>query len=225
MRLPSRILRSTAFRFSIYFASLFALIALAAGWGIFAWVSDEFRERQASYISDMKDTLLTVARNEGFNGLRDVVVRKARVSPEAGIIYLLTDKSGGFIAGNIDEIPVFDGARFIAWRDLHLRNAWSEKPRHDVIYAAHDTFGYDRLADVSRRWQLADRRRRWGHHRSAARLVQWNRIRHGIYRSDRGGHWLAPRLARAAPNRRNIGGTRCRRQRAAAFACRAHTLG
>jgi signal transduction histidine kinase len=126
MRPQSRILRSTAFRFSIYFAGLFASIALAAGWAIFTWVSNEFRERQASYISDMKDTLLTVAHNGGFNALRDVVVRKARVSPEAGIIYLLTDKSGGFIAGNIDPIPTFAGTRIVPWRDLHLRNEWSD---------------------------------------------------------------------------------------------------
>jgi signal transduction histidine kinase len=126
MRLRSRILRSTAFRFSIYFAILFALIALVAGWGFFAWVSEEFHQRQASFIADMKDTLLTVARNEGFTGLRDVVVRKARISPDAGIIYLLTDKSGGFIAGNIDPIPIFGGTRFIPWRDLHLRTEWSD---------------------------------------------------------------------------------------------------
>ena len=126
MRLRSSILRGTAFRFSIYFAVLFALIALIAGWGFFAWVSGEFHQRQASFIADMKDTLLTVARNEGFAGLREVVLRKARVSPDAGIIYLLTDKSGGFIAGNIDPIPTFAGNRFIPWRDLSLRTAWSD---------------------------------------------------------------------------------------------------
>ena len=121
MRLPSSILHSTAFRFSIYFSGLFAVIALAAGWAIYVWVSNEFQDRQASYVSEMRDTLLTVAYNDGFNAMRDVIVRKARVSPEAGIIYLLTDKAGRFIAGNIEPIPTFDGTRFIPWDGLQLK--------------------------------------------------------------------------------------------------------
>jgi signal transduction histidine kinase len=126
MRPPSSVLHSTAFRFSIYFAGLFALIALSAGWGVYVWVSDEFQDRQDSYVSEMKDTLLTVAYNDGFNAARNVIARKARVSPEAGIIYLLTDKAGRLIAGNIDPIPTFEGTRFIPWQALHLKNVWSE---------------------------------------------------------------------------------------------------
>jgi signal transduction histidine kinase len=71
----------------------------------------------------MKDTLLTVATNNGFDALKDVIIRKARVSPEAGIIYVLTDPSGQFIAGNINPIPRFEGTRFIPWSDLSLRYA------------------------------------------------------------------------------------------------------
>jgi signal transduction histidine kinase len=149
MRPPSSILRSTAFRFSVYFSVLFGLIAAAVGWSVYVWVSNEFEDRQVSYVSDMKDTLLTVATNDGFDALKDVITRKARVSSEAGIIYLLTDTSGLFLAGNIDLVPRFEGTRFIPWSDLSLRNAWSEPTTPSGVTASWTplTDGYLLLGD------------------------------------------------------------------------------
>ena len=110
----------------MYFSVLFGVIAVAVGWSVYVWVSNEFEERQASYVSDMRDALLTVARNNGFDALKSVVARKSGISPEAGIVYLLCDEAGGFVAGNINPIPWFEGTRFVPWSNVELRNPWIE---------------------------------------------------------------------------------------------------
>ncbi len=110
----------------MYFSLLFGLIAVAVGWSVYAWVSNEFRERQVSYVADVRDALLTVASDNGFNALKSVVARKSGISPEAGIVYLLTDAEGRYIAGNINPIPRFEGSRFVPWSKVPLRNPWIE---------------------------------------------------------------------------------------------------
>lgn len=126
MSLANSIFRSTAFRLAITFSAFFAVISIAVGWSVFAWVSDEFKDRQDSYIADVKATLLAIADQGGFEALKSVVVPKARVSPEAGVVYLLTDEDGHFVAGNIDPLPRFEGTRFVPWAKVRLRQPWTE---------------------------------------------------------------------------------------------------
>lgn len=121
----SSVLHATAFRLALYFSSLFALIALAVGWSIYAWVSTEFQQRQSAYIADVKGTLRAIADRDGFEALKNVIVPKAKVSPEAGIVYLLTDEDGRFVAGNINTLPRFEGTRFLPWSQISLRHPWT----------------------------------------------------------------------------------------------------
>lgn len=130
MNRVTSVLHSTAFRLAVYFSILFALMALAVGWSIYAWVSKEFEQRQSAYIADAKGTLLAIAERDGFDDLKNVIVPKSKVSPEAGIVYLLTDESGSFVAGNIDPLPRFEGTRVLPWKTISLRHPWtgSSKP-------------------------------------------------------------------------------------------------
>lgn len=132
----SSVLRTTAFRLALCFSSLSALIAVAVGWSIYSWVSSEFQGRQSSYIADVKGTLLAIADRDGFEALKNVIVPKAKVSPEAGIVYLLTSDDGSFVAGNINPLPRFEGTRFLPWSQISLRHPWTGSAQPSGVFGS-----------------------------------------------------------------------------------------
>ena len=118
------ILKSTAVRFATIFVLIFAVTSGLACLAIYIWFTDELRDRQRSYIDDTRGTLQTVYRSGGLAGLRATVESKIAVAEEAGLLYLLTDRSGKFLAGNIREMPRFEGTKVFAWQDIPLVNPW-----------------------------------------------------------------------------------------------------
>lgn len=132
----SSVFRTTAFRLALCFSSLSALIAVAVGWSIYSWVSSEFQQRQSAYIADVKGTLLAIADRDGFEALKNVIVPKAKVSPEAGIVYLLTSDDGSFVAGNINPLPRFDGTRFLPWSQISLRHPWTGSTQPSGVFGS-----------------------------------------------------------------------------------------
>ncbi|MCK9910480.1 hypothetical protein MXD81_15145, partial [Microbacteriaceae bacterium K1510] len=105
-------------------------------WSIYSWVSSEFQQRQSAYIADVKGTLLAIADRDGFEALKNVIVPKAKVSPEAGIVYLLTSDDGSFVAGNINPLPRFDGTRFLPWSQISLRHPWTGSTQPSGVFGS-----------------------------------------------------------------------------------------
>lgn len=143
------LLKSTAARFAAIFILIFAVTSTVVGVVTYLWVTDEFRDRQLSYIDDMRGTLLTIYRRDGLAGLTAVVQSKVSVAEEAGLIYLLTDQNGLFLAGNIRPIPRFEGTRKFDWSSLALTGPWPSDETPTSISASWTSLpnGYLLLGD------------------------------------------------------------------------------
>lgn len=103
--LRTRLLRSLTFRLTLAFFAIFSLSALA----LLAYVymsSVRYMERQTAETIEAEITgLAEQYRSDGLPGLRRVIAQRAADESDLESVYLLTDREGGRIAGNINRWP------------------------------------------------------------------------------------------------------------------------
>ncbi len=119
-----RLLRTTAVRTSLWYASLYILLAGAA-LGTYHWATSRYVDAQLyAGLHDEFVDLRNIAANEGFAALTREVVSRSRAGGQDGRYYLLVDKHRRKVAGNLkgwpkerdDQVPV-DETVHATWID------------------------------------------------------------------------------------------------------------
>jgi signal transduction histidine kinase len=110
MRLP-RVFRTTPFRLTLVFLSLFAAAASAFLAYIYVATAGEVTRRADARVGREMASLEKVYRQGGVNGVNQAVIDRG--SSDQGFLYLLMDKAGTPITGTIGRSPVahFNGER------------------------------------------------------------------------------------------------------------------
>jgi signal transduction histidine kinase len=103
----------TAVRLALGFAVLIAATVIAVFAIIYWQLSSELEQRVRLRVLENLDALSVIDSHEGFSELAEVVSAEANSPRAIENIFLLIDKDGQFIAGNVEGIPVFQG-----WRAL-----------------------------------------------------------------------------------------------------------
>jgi signal transduction histidine kinase len=117
MRLPS-LFRRTPFRLTLLFLALFAASASALLAYIYVATASEARDRAEGEVRREVAALETVYRAGGDNALNQALVdRTLRGGP---FLFLLSDKAGKPITGNISESPITGFSGRETWEDFRL---------------------------------------------------------------------------------------------------------
>ena len=102
---PIRLLDTTAFRLTLVYLGLFGLSALALlGYLYFATAGFMTRQTTATIQAEIAG-LAEQYRTQGLPRLRQVIEQRSAAQPHRASIYLLTDQTGRWVAGNIDRWP------------------------------------------------------------------------------------------------------------------------
>ena len=104
----------TAVRLALGFAVLIAATVIAV-FAIIVQLSSELEQRVRLRVLGDLDALSAIDPHEGFSELAEVVSAEANSPRAIENIFLLVDKDGQFIAGNVEGIPEFQG-----WRALKV---------------------------------------------------------------------------------------------------------
>lgn len=117
MRLPS-LFRRTPFRLTLLFLALFAASASALLAYIYVATASEARDRAEAEVRREVAALETVHRIGGPDALNQALVdRTLRGGP---FLFLLSDKAGKPITGNISESPITGASGRETWEDFRL---------------------------------------------------------------------------------------------------------
>jgi len=117
MKLPS-LFRRTPFRLTLLFLALFAAAASALLAYIYVATASEARRRAETDVRQEVAALESVYRAQGQDGLNQALVdRTLRGGP---YLFLLSDKDGKPITGNISESPIVGFAGKETWEDFRL---------------------------------------------------------------------------------------------------------
>lgn len=127
--------RRTAFRIAVIFAALFLFTVAAIFAVLYQRISDEIATKLKSDILESRDTLVEVNNQNGLQALADVIKNKRPPTPDDEAVYILTDKSGTFLAGNVEAIPRFEGWREIEWETLRFKNPADAYEGTDLVVA------------------------------------------------------------------------------------------
>lgn len=112
----ARLLRTSAFRLSLLYAGLTLTCVVLMFAGVF-FAADRFMAGQIDQtVSNEISEILTTTRTDDGGNLAATVARMARESP--GIEYLLENRNGGRVAGNLPALPPRTGIYEPRW---HLR--------------------------------------------------------------------------------------------------------
>jgi signal transduction histidine kinase len=117
MRLPA-LFRTTPFLLTLLFLALFAFAASAFLFYIYAVTAGEVTRRADREITREMQSLETVYRQGGINGLNEQLIE--RTASDRPFLYLLMDKSGRRITGTIAVSPVDDRTKPESWTDFKV---------------------------------------------------------------------------------------------------------
>lgn len=126
-------------RIAVRLASFVALIVTATNIAIFAalyfTISAQMMAQLRAHINEVRETLADIetTNKDGLQALAAMVDGDARVAPADEDIYLLVDKTGKRVAGNISSLERFEGWRTIPWEDLKLLGSWSPRRSSDAV--------------------------------------------------------------------------------------------
>jgi signal transduction histidine kinase len=126
--------KGTAFRMATLSAALATVFIVLIFGGLFFISRGELRRSLQTHVAEVQTTLLDVGRSEGLDALTTLIGNRARIkNSEEEDIFLLTDRSGHWLAGNIRKLNRFDGWQSIAWKDLSFVDAWPQSHPTDAI--------------------------------------------------------------------------------------------
>jgi signal transduction histidine kinase len=116
----------TAFRLAAFVAIIITCTNLIIFAVLYFVISQQLNADLKAHVDEVRKTLADVEGEEedGFRELATMVSRHAQVAQSNEDIYLLTDKSDKFIAGNVSSMDRFSGWRTVAWNDLKLIGEW-----------------------------------------------------------------------------------------------------
>ncbi|HVX37435.1 MAG TPA: ATP-binding protein [Hyphomicrobium sp.] len=123
--IKTRLTQRTAFRLAALVAVIISLTNLVIFSVLFFVISEQLNENLKAHVNEVRQTLADVEVSGGFEGLAAMVNRHAQVAQSNEDIYLLTDTSDRYVAGNIKVIPRFPGWKTIAWNELPLIGSWT----------------------------------------------------------------------------------------------------
>lgn len=125
----------TAFRVAVIFAALFLVTVGAIFAVLYNLISSEIEAKLKSHILEVRNTLVDVSDREGLGELKTVLSNKRAPAPDDEQIYVLTDKSGQFLSGNIKELPRFEGWKRLDWETLRFKSTAEEYEGTDAVLA------------------------------------------------------------------------------------------
>ena len=124
MRSP-RLLRTTNFRLTVFYAGSFSLSVLAV-FAIVAWSTTQFMKRQIDItVSNEIVEVLADSAGRGPEGLAVIVQQMAQSA--AGVSYLLQDRNGHVVAGNMSAMVPRTGVILLA----HTPSRYRPRRRFD----------------------------------------------------------------------------------------------
>jgi signal transduction histidine kinase len=117
----------TAFRLAAIFAAIISLTNVLIFSILYFVISQQLSEHLKAHVNEVRKTLVDVGESSGREALAKMVSRHASVAESDEDIFLLTDKSNNYIAGNIQPIERFEGWRTIDWQQLPLIGEWTSR--------------------------------------------------------------------------------------------------
>jgi signal transduction histidine kinase len=117
MRLPS-LLRRTPFRLTLLFLALFAAAASAILLYVYMTSAQEARARAEADVRAEMTVLSGIYRERGFDALNRAVIDRTLTS--GPYLYLLMDREGSRITGNLSVSPIADYAEGEQWETFRL---------------------------------------------------------------------------------------------------------
>jgi signal transduction histidine kinase len=106
---PADLFRATTFRLALGFLGIF-LVSTMALLGLVSWTTSMFIEWQVQETVEAEANGLSEKyREQGTDGLAQLILARARHDDERRNVYLLVDARGGVAAGNLDGWPLPPG--------------------------------------------------------------------------------------------------------------------
>lgn len=122
----SSLTRRTPFRIAALFAGLFAAAVALISTMLYFVITRELTDRLKQHTDDLRVSIVEVDKTGSFDDLKRLIAGYAADTEPEENIFLLTDKEGNFVAGNIGTLPLFTGWQEIQAPDLTFTNAkWS----------------------------------------------------------------------------------------------------
>jgi signal transduction histidine kinase len=131
----TKLTRRTAFRLAGLVAAIISTTNVIIFSVLFFVISQQLSQRSRSHINEIRKTLVEIDTASGFDALAAMVGRHAVVAESEEDIYLLTDKAGNYVAGNIRAVPRFEGWKTIDWKDLPLIENWTTPRTSTAVMA------------------------------------------------------------------------------------------
>lgn len=125
--------RTTAFRIASLVAGLFAFTIVIIFSVLYIFMSNDLMQTSRDHVDEISGTLVALDDANGRDALISMVGRHTAVSQTEEDIYLITDRNGNFVAGNIRSIPKFEGWRTIPWIELPLIGDWGDKRNSTAV--------------------------------------------------------------------------------------------
>lgn len=154
MRLP-RLFRTTSFRLTLIYAAAFT-VSVTVLFAIIYWSTAGFMSRQMDESADIElASLLESQPKAGLNHLRHEVEERLETAPP-GAFYLLQDRNGTVLAGNIparnptsDVVEVIAPALFESGNEPHgYRGHGVVTVDHAFLFVANDDFQLEEMQEL-----------------------------------------------------------------------------
>lgn len=136
--IPSKLTKRTAFRIAVLFAAFFVLAMTLIFGFLYLVISADLDQYLKDHVDEIQSTLADVGETGGRDALATMVSRHAAVAQTEEDIYLLTDRAGAYLAGNIKPIERFEGWKTLPWSALPLIGDWT-KDRKSTAVIGHWT--------------------------------------------------------------------------------------
>ncbi len=132
---PRKLTQRTAFRIAAIFCSLFLFTIAVIFAVLYQMIAAEIQTKLKSHITEIRDALVVQHDNEGLAEIIKSIQTLGPPTAEDEVIYLLTDQSGKYLAGNIELIPRFEGWKEIAWPSLRFIGNAQKSKATDALLA------------------------------------------------------------------------------------------
>ena len=124
----NKLTRRTAFRLAVLFSALFSAAIIIIFTVLYISITRDLNAHLKDHVSEVIATLVEVDRTIEPGALAKAVNDRGVVAQQEEDIYLLTDKSGGFLAGNIHPLGRLPGWQNVPWDKLAMMEPWSGTP-------------------------------------------------------------------------------------------------
>lgn len=112
------LLKRTPLRIAAIFTALFALTVVTMFATLYLRLGAQLERQIRERVTETADALIAIDSDSGFESLVDVITSESNSVRDSDILFLLIDQSGRFRAGNVRDLPVFEGWRAIPRTEL-----------------------------------------------------------------------------------------------------------